>query len=71
MAPAAPLDDAAFLREAMTALPVCIRQCGCPDHWHALWAALKAIGLLRGIYVQREFLRQFLAPYLARSAARS
>lgn len=62
--PPGTLNDAAFLREAMAALPVCIRQCGCPDHWHALWMSLKGMGLLRGIYVQRDFLRQFLAPYL-------
>ncbi|MDO8419068.1 MAG: class I SAM-dependent methyltransferase [Rubrivivax sp.] len=56
--------DEAFLREALEALPVCIEHCGCPDHWHALWAGLKATGVLRGVHAQATFLRGMLKPYL-------
>lgn len=56
--------DEAFLREALEALPVCIQHCSCPDHWHALWAGLKATGVLRGVHGQATFLRGMLQPYL-------
>lgn len=49
-----------FLREALIALPVCIEHCQCPDHWHLLWAGLKASGLLRGVHAQAPMLRQLL-----------
>ena len=55
--------DSAFLREALHALPLCIEHCECPDHWHTLWAGLKAAGVRRSLHDQGGFLTALLAPY--------
>ena len=51
--PASPDDDTSFMQQALRALPVCIAHCGCSDHWHLLWAGLKATGMLRGLLDSR------------------
>lgn len=53
-------DDRALQEQALRALPVCIAHCRCPDHWHVLWAGLKAIGLLRAVHGQQAFLDALL-----------
>lgn len=53
----------AFLREALHALPLCIAHCECPDHWHTLWAGLKATGARRSLHDQGGFLTALLAPH--------
>ena len=55
--------DGAFLREALHALPLCIAHCECPDHWHTLWAGLKAAGVRRNLHDQGGFLSALLARY--------
>lgn len=60
--PATDHDDA-FLREALHALPLCIEHCECPDHWHTLWAGLKATGVRRSLHDQGGFLSTLLAPH--------
>lgn len=56
-------NDDIFLREALHALPLCIEHCECPDHWHTLWAGLKATGALRSLHDQGGFLSTLLAPH--------
>lgn len=58
--------DSAYLREALHALPLCIEHCECPDHWHPLWAGLKAAGVRRNLHDQGGFLTALLAPYRTR-----
>lgn len=53
-------DEAEFLRQALDALPLCIQHCCCADHWHLLWAGLKATGVLRGLHAQRPFLIELI-----------
>ena len=65
-ASASTLDTAAadaFLREALHALPVCFDHCECGDHWHAVWAGLKATGMQRTLHSQTDFLTTLLKPY--------
>jgi hypothetical protein len=52
--------DAEFLDEALHFIDVCRRDCSCPDHWHFLWAGLKAAGLRRGVYRQHDAFRRAL-----------
>ena len=53
----------AYLREALHALPVCFDHCECGDHWHAVWAGLKATGMQRTLHSQTDFLTALLKPY--------
>jgi len=52
--------DGQFHSESLHALEVCRQYCHCRDHWHFLWAGMKAAGLRRGIYLQQELFDAFL-----------
>lgn len=54
--------DSQFHAESLHAIEVCQQHCHCPDHWHFLWAAMKAAGLRRGIYWQQSLFDALLAP---------
>ncbi len=58
----------AYLADALRALPVCIAHCSCPDRWHTLWAGIKAVGALRGLHAQTDFLRGLLRPHVGPGA---
>lgn len=53
--------DSQFHSESCHALEVCQQHCHCPDHWHFIWAGMKAAGLRRGIYLQQALFDQLLA----------
>jgi len=53
-----------LLDQSLQALEVAVEHCTCPDRWHLLWAAIKATGLMRGMHLQQEFLRELLPRYL-------
>ena len=61
--PLIPATELNFYQEAVEALPICIQHCDCPDHWHTLWAGLKAIGLLRGVHTQATLFQEALRPH--------
>ena len=49
-----------FLAESLHFLDICKSNCSCHDHWHFLWACLKAAGLRRGVYHQYELFKSVL-----------
>ena len=53
-----------FFEESLLFIDICKRDCSCPDHWHFMWASLKAAGLRRGVYHQYELFRTVLADRL-------
>lgn len=50
--------------QSLHALSVAVEHCTCADRWHLLWAANKALGLMRGMHLQQEFLRDLMARHL-------
>lgn len=50
-----------FFEESLNFITICQDHCDCPDHWHFMWASLKAAGLRRGIYHQYGVFRTVLA----------
>lgn len=53
-----------LLDQSLQAMAVAVTHCTCPDRWHLLWAAIKATGLMRGMHLQQDFLRELLPRYL-------
>lgn len=53
--------DSQFHSESLHALEVCRHHCHCQDHWHFLWAGMKAAGLRRGVYLQQPLFNTLLA----------
>ena len=53
--------DPEFYEEALHFIDVCKTDCTCPDHWHFMWASLKAAGLRRGVYHQYAVFKNVLA----------
>ena len=60
MTPFQPPSEADYLSEALRFIDVCKTDCSCADHWHYLWAGLKAAGLRRGVYQQHGAFQQAL-----------
>lgn len=53
--------DGQFYSESLHAIEVCKAYCNCHDYWHFLWAGMKAAGLRRGIYLQKNLFDALLA----------
>lgn len=58
-----PREDA-LLQEALDGLAAGLAHCTCPTGYHALWGALKAAGVNRGIYTEAPVLQRLIAPLL-------
>lgn len=59
-----PPDPAELVQEALVGLTEEFDLCTCPTHYHALWGALKAAGIHRGLYTEAPVLAQVLTPLL-------
>lgn len=53
-----------FFAESLQFIDICKSKCACHDHWHFLWASLKAAGLRRGVYHQYELFKSVLEGHL-------
>ena len=58
-----PQDDV-LLWEALDSLAAGLVHCTCPTRYHALWGALKAAGVNRGLYTEAPVLQWLIAPLL-------
>ena len=64
MTPHPPTTDREFFDASRRFLDVCKAHCRCEDHWHFLWAALKAGGLRRGVHQQQAVFQDLMQRWL-------